>query len=156
MLDMKLEKKFKIRINRYKTVSTEYIWNKNLWRYGFTERIGELWRQKQQIYWRWKGDPKREFDQWHPSNSEVKNVWSCASTPPYVLKAWCFQAQEQLYLYFPCTNACKLSDFSNGNGSVKAEEKKKDQYIIQWRVHTYSYHSDLINVPIANQCKSKP
>jgi hypothetical protein len=33
--------------------------------------------------------PGREADHSPPCNSEVKNAWSCTSTPQYVFMAWC-------------------------------------------------------------------
>jgi len=33
--------------------------------------------------------PGREADHSPPSSAEVKNAWSCTSTPPYVFTAWC-------------------------------------------------------------------
>jgi hypothetical protein len=34
--------------------------------------------------------PGREADHSPPSSAEVKNTWSCISTPKYVFMAWCF------------------------------------------------------------------
>jgi hypothetical protein len=33
--------------------------------------------------------PGREADNSPPSSAEVKNAWSCTSTPPNIFKAWC-------------------------------------------------------------------
>jgi len=33
--------------------------------------------------------PGYEGDHSPPSSAEVKNVWSCTSTPPYVFMVWC-------------------------------------------------------------------
>jgi hypothetical protein len=33
--------------------------------------------------------PEREADHSPPSTAEVKNEWSCSSTPPYAFVAWC-------------------------------------------------------------------
>jgi hypothetical protein len=42
----------------------------------------------------------READHLPPSSAEVKNEWSCTSTPQYAFMAWCsVKAQRQLYLY---------------------------------------------------------
>jgi hypothetical protein len=41
-----------------------------------------------------------EADHSPPSSDEVKNVWSCTSTPQYAFMAWCsVKAQWQLYFY---------------------------------------------------------
>jgi len=40
---------------------------------------------------RWSG---READHSPPSSAEVKNAWSCASTPPYMFMAWCLIRQR--------------------------------------------------------------
>jgi hypothetical protein len=37
--------------------------------------------------------PMRKADHSPPSSSEVKNVWSYTSIPPYVLMAWCLITQ---------------------------------------------------------------
>jgi hypothetical protein len=48
---------------------------------------------------KWQG---HEADHSPPSNAEVKDVWSCISTPLYVFIVWCFvnYAEGQLYIYF--------------------------------------------------------
>jgi hypothetical protein len=44
--------------------------------------------------------PGREADHSPPSNAEVKNAWSCTSTPQYVFMAWCsVKTQGKFYLY---------------------------------------------------------
>jgi hypothetical protein len=37
--------------------------------------------------------PGREADHSPPSNSEVKNAWSCTSAPQYVFMVWCLMKQ---------------------------------------------------------------
>jgi hypothetical protein len=59
--------------------------------------------------------PEGEAEHLPPSNAELKNTCSYASTPQYVLMAWCLlkhkmrlssvvlcQTQGQLYLYLAC------------------------------------------------------
>jgi hypothetical protein len=33
--------------------------------------------------------PECKAEHLPPSSAEVKNVWSCISTPPYITRAWC-------------------------------------------------------------------
>jgi hypothetical protein len=41
--------------------------------------------------------PGREADHKHPSNAEVKNVWSYTSTPQYVFVAWCLVKHKDYF-----------------------------------------------------------
>jgi hypothetical protein len=68
--------------------------------------------------------PRREAIHSPPSSAEVKNTWSCASTPSYVYKVWCLIEHGQLYIYLMLTNllcntliphTCTVSSFIGGH-----------------------------------------
>jgi hypothetical protein len=44
--------------------------------------------------------PGCKADHSPPSSAEVKNARSYTSTPQYVFKSWCLEAQGQLYLFY--------------------------------------------------------
>jgi hypothetical protein len=60
---------------------------------GFSHRhivqTGSLVPTRPTVLWvPWVQRPRREASHSPPSNAEIKNAWSCTSTPPYVFMAW--------------------------------------------------------------------
>jgi len=49
--------------------------------------------------------PEREADNSSPFSTEVKNVWSYTSTPPYVFMAWCLIKRSDNFA-FSCAISC--------------------------------------------------
>jgi hypothetical protein len=41
--------------------------------------------------------PRHEADHSPPSSAEVKNAWSCTSTPTFVCMAWCLVKYQRFY-----------------------------------------------------------
>jgi hypothetical protein len=51
--------------------------------------------------------PGREVDHSPPSSAEVKNEWSCTSTPPYAFMAWCLVKHRDNFIFtFTFNHAC--------------------------------------------------
>jgi hypothetical protein len=44
--------------------------------------------------------PGRESDHSTPSSAEVKNAWSCTSTPQYVFTAWCLVKHRDNFTFY--------------------------------------------------------
>jgi hypothetical protein len=44
--------------------------------------------------------PGGKADHSSPSSAEVKNAWSCTSTPPYVFMAWCLVKHRDNFTFF--------------------------------------------------------
>jgi hypothetical protein len=53
--------------------------------------------------------PGCEADHSPPSSAEVKNAWSCTSTPQYVFMVWCLVEHRDNFCHYLCAFNCRSS-----------------------------------------------